>query len=94
MQTIKVKGQNDKHRVLLYALSTCGWCRKGKQLLRDNNVEFEYIDVDLCSDEDYEKIRKDIHNRGARFSFPTIIIDDTILITGFKENQIREILEI
>jgi glutaredoxin-like protein NrdH len=94
MQTVKVQGKNGKHRVLLYALSTCGWCKKGKQLLRENDIEFEYVDVDLCSDEDYEKIREDIQNRGGRFSFPTIIIDDTILITGFKENQIRETLEI
>ena len=94
MQTIEVQGKNNKHRVLLYALSTCGWCKKGKQLLRDNNIEFEYVDVDLCNDEDYEWIREDILNRGGRFSFPTIIIDDKILITGLKEDKIRETLEI
>ena len=94
MKTKKVQGKNDNHRVLLYALSTCGWCKKGKQLLRDNDIEFEYVDVDLCNDEDYENIREDILNRGGRFSFPTMIIDDKILITGFKENQIREALEI
>ena len=94
MQTIKVQGQNNKHKVLLYAISTCPWCNKEKQLLRDSNIEFEYIDVDLCNDEDYEMINKDIANRGARFSFPTIIIDDRIVITGFEENRIRESLEI
>ena len=94
MQKIKVQGKNNKHQVLLYALSTCGWCKKGKQLLRNNNIEFEYVDVDLCNDEDYEKIRDDILNRGGRFSFPTIIIDEKILITGFKESQIRETLGI
>ena len=94
MQTIKVQGKNNKHRVLLYALSTCGWCKKEKQLLRDNNIEFEYVDVDLCNDEDYEKINEDILNHGGRFSFPTIIIDDRILINSFKEDEIRESLEI
>jgi glutaredoxin-like protein NrdH len=93
MQTTKVKGENREHGVLLYALSTCGWCNKTKQFLKENNIEFEYIDVDLCSDEDYEKIKRDISNRGGRFSFPTIIIDD-VLITGFKEDKIRESLEI
>lgn len=94
MQTTKVQGKNNKHRVLLYALSTCGWCKKTKQLLKDNNIEFEFIDVDICNDEDYEKIEKDISNRGGRFSFPTIIIDDTLLITGFKEDKIKESLDI
>jgi glutaredoxin-like protein NrdH len=93
MQTTKVEGKNSKHKVMLYALSTCGWCRKCKALLRDNDIEFEYVDVDLCNDEDYEKIRQDITSRGGRFSFPTVIIDDAILITGFNEAKIRESLE-
>jgi glutaredoxin-like protein NrdH len=93
MQTTKVEGKNNKHKVMLYALSTCRWCRKCKKLLRANDIEFEYVDVDLCSDEDYEKIRQDITSRGGRFSFPTIIIDDRILIIGFKEDKIRESLE-
>jgi len=94
MHTIKVQGKNNKHRVLLYVLSTCPWCKKEKQLLRDNNIEFEYVDVDLCNDEDYEKIREDILNRGGRFSFPAVIIDDRILINGFREDEIKETLEI
>lgn len=94
MQTTKVEGKNKKHKVLLYALSTCGWCKKSKELLRANNIEFEYIDVDLCSDEDYEKIRENILRRGGRFSFPTVIIDNAILITGFNEDRIRESLGI
>ena len=94
MRTIKVQGENRKHKVLLYVLSTCPWCKKEKQLLRENNIEFEYVDVDLCNDEDYEKIGDDLLNRGGRFSFPAIIIDDRILINGFKEDEIREHLEI
>ncbi|MEJ2280450.1 MAG: glutaredoxin family protein, partial [Candidatus Bathyarchaeota archaeon] len=90
---VRVEGKNIRHKVLLYAISTCPWCKKEKQLLKDNNIEFEYVDVDLCSDEDYEEIRKDIINRGGRFSFPAIIIDDKILINGFKEKEILEALE-
>ena len=94
MQTTKVRGKNNTHSVLLYALSTCPWCNKEKQLLRDNNIEFEYVDVDLCNDEDYEKIGDDLLNLGGRFSFPAILIDERILINGFKEDEIRESLEI
>jgi glutaredoxin-like protein NrdH len=94
MRTIKVPGKNNRHRVLMYAISTCGWCKRAKNFLRDNNIEYEYVDIDLCSHEDRERIREDIISRGGRLSYPTIIVDDRILITSFQEDKIREVLEI
>ncbi len=93
MKTIKVIGENKRHMVLLYAISTCAWCKRAKKFLADNNIEYEYVDVDLCSRKDREKISRDILNKGGRFSFPTIIIDGKILITGFHEDRIKEALE-
>ena len=94
MKTTKVEGENNEHMVLLYAISTCAWCKKAKNFLKERHVAFEYVDVDLCTAEDREKIREDIQGRGGRPSFPTIIIDDATLITGFHEDKIREALGI
>jgi len=94
MQTVKVPGRNNKHKVLLYALSTCGWCKRAKNFLKDNDIEFEYVDLDLCSWEDKNKIRKDIQSRGGRLAYPTVIIDNKILLTGASPNKLREVLEI
>ncbi len=94
MKITKVEGKNNNHKVLLYALSTCGWCRKTKKLLEDINVEYAYVDADLCTNEEYEQICKDILKRGGRIAFPTLIIDDSKLITGFIEDEIREALGI
>jgi glutaredoxin len=94
MERIRVSGKNKQHKVLMYALSTCAWCKMTKKFLKDNDVEYEYVDVDLTSDEDHEKIRKDITSRGGEPSFPTLIIDDKTVITGFRKDQIKEALEI
>lgn len=94
MNVTRVKGKNNKHKVLLYALSTCGWCKKTKKLLADNDVEYEYVDADLCSDEEYGQIRDDIMRRGGRIAFPTLVVDDERLITGFDEDEIRKALGI
>lgn len=94
METTKVPGRNNKHTVLLYAISTCAWCKRMKNLLKENGVEYEYVDVDLCSSEDRQKIREDILRRGGRLSYPTLIIDDDVLITGFQEEEARKVLEI
>ena len=94
MQFSKVSGQKKQHKVILYALSTCAWCRMTKQFLKDNEVEYDYIDVDLCEEEDKQKIREHIQSKGGPLSYPTIIVDDNVLITGFRTDKIREALEL
>ena len=92
MNIVKVNGKKRNHKVFMYAISTCAWCKRTKQFLKDNDVEFEYVDVDLSSDEDHEKIEKDITKRGGELVYPTIIVDDKILITGYKVDKISGVL--
>ena len=92
MQFSKVSGQKRQHKVVLYALSTCAWCRMTKQFLKDNDIEYEYIDVDLCEEEDKQKIRQHIQSKGGPLSYPTVIVDDNLLITGFRKDKLKEAL--
>ena len=94
MEIIKVPGKNNEHRVLLYALSTCAWCKMTKQFLKDNGVEFEYVDVDQCDKVDRAKVHNDIKNRGGDLTYPTLIVDNKILINGFHKDKIKKALEI
>lgn len=94
MTLVKVPGKNKKHRVLMYALSTCGWCKRAKKLLKDNEIEYEYIDVDLCPIEEVRRIKEDILNRGDIITYPTIIVDDKVLISGFREDKLKKVLKI
>ncbi|MEM3578346.1 MAG: glutaredoxin family protein [Candidatus Bathyarchaeia archaeon] len=94
MNVVKVNGNDNRHKVFLYALSTCAWCKLTKQFLKENGIAYEYVDVDLCGEEDKEKIRKDILSRGGSLSYPAIIIDDKILINGFRKDKIKEALGI
>ena len=94
MQFSKVQGKQNKHKVVLYALSTCVWCKMTKQFLKDNGVEYDYIDVDLCQEEDKQKIREHIQSKGGPLSFPTTIVDDNVVITGFRKDLLKEVLGI
>jgi len=46
MEMKHVEGEN-KGKVILYALSTCVWCKKTKRLLNQLGVDYYFIDVDL-----------------------------------------------
>jgi glutaredoxin-like protein NrdH len=94
MDKVRVSGKNNKHKVLLYALSTCAWCKMTKKFLSENGIEYDYVDVDLASDEDHEKIRQDIIGRGSEPSYPTIIVDNETVITGFRKDLLKEALKL
>jgi len=35
MDKVNVPGRNNKHHVLMYAISTCGWCKRAKKFLKE-----------------------------------------------------------
>ena len=94
MDISKVSGKNNKHKVFLYALSTCVWCKLTKEYLNENNIEYEYVDVDLCNEEEKQKIHETIQSKGGTLSYPTTIVDDNVVITGFRKDKLKEALEI
>ena len=86
-----VEGVN-KGKIVLFALSTCVWCKRTKQFLNNLGVKFEYIFVDQLQGEDRAKVMKDVEKWNPRCSFPTIVINDNKCIVGFKEDEIKEAL--
>ncbi len=92
MQFSKVSGKKSDHKVILYALSTCVWCKLTKQFLSDNGVAYEFVDVDLLEDNDKSQVHKAILDKGGSLSYPTTIIDDKTLINGFRKDQLKEAL--
>ncbi len=90
MKVEKVSGNNNKHKVMLYALSTCGWCKKTKKFLQDKGIGYEYVDVDLCDEKDLDAVREDLKKRGLGMSFPVVIVDDKNNIVGFREDKLNE----
>ena len=92
MQFSKVSGKKNDHKVTLFALSTCVWCKLTKQFLNENDVTYEFVDVDLLDEEDKEKTRQTITSKGGSLSYPTIIVDDKVVITGFRKDKLKEAL--
>ena len=92
MKISHIAGKN-KGKIILYTLSTCIWCKKTKQLLNSLGVAYEYIDVDLLMGEEKEKIVKEQEKWNPLCSYPTLVINDSRCIVGFKEDEIREVLQ-
>ncbi len=92
MPTTKVDGAKKDHRVFLYTLSTCGWCKKTKELLKEKGVAYEYLDVDVLKAEERKTAIEDLHKRNAPIGFPVIIVDDEEIISGYQPDKIMDAL--
>lgn len=88
-----VTGKN-AGKIMLYALSTCIWCRKTRQLLADLGVEYDYLYVDLLQGEERSNAMVAVEKWNPDSSFPTMVINDSRCIVGFKEKEIREALKL
>jgi glutaredoxin-like protein NrdH len=92
MVVVKVEGEKRDHTVFLYTLSTCGWCKRTKEFLKEQGVEYEYMDVDTCTSEERRATIADLKARSAPMGFPLAIIDDETIISGYKPDRYKEAL--
>jgi glutaredoxin-like protein NrdH len=83
----------DSGQIMLYALSTCGWCAKTRKLLEDLGVAYDYEYVDLLQGEEKNNAIQAVEKWNPACSFPTLVIKNKQCIIGFKEDDIREALE-
>ena len=78
--------------VRLYAISTCGWCKRTKRFLDKHHIEYQAWDVDLLEGEEKEQARAEVAKHNARRSYPTLIVDDEKVVVGYDEERIKEAL--
>jgi len=82
----------DKGNIVLYALSTCGWCARTKDLLREMGIAFDYTFVDLLDGSEQDDAIRTVEKYNPSGSFPTLVINNKKTIVGFREQEIREAL--
>lgn len=80
-------------KVKAYTLSTCPHCRMTKEFLTDNDVEFEYVDVDLLTGEKRTEVLREVYRLTGGYSFPVIIVGDAVIV-GFNRERLQQALEL
>ncbi|MFH0987039.1 MAG: glutaredoxin domain-containing protein, partial [Candidatus Micrarchaeota archaeon] len=64
-----------KHNVIVYSTSSCPWCVRAKEWLKENNINFTSYDV--C--ENHEKAQEMI-KKSVQMGVPVIDVDGHIII--------------
>ena len=84
--------RRSEHSIMLYALSTCVWCKKVKKLLDSLGLSYEFIDTDSLAGRDKAEVMGELKKHNPRCTFPTMVVDNDECIVGYKEDKIKEAL--
>lgn len=83
---------DDRGSLKLYALSTCMWCRKTKELLEHIGAAYDVVEVDTLAPAEKEEAMAEIERWNPQRTFPTLVVNDEKCIVGYQKDKIREAL--
>lgn len=87
MEHVEGKKKGD---VVLFALSTCVWCKKTRMFLEELQIDFKYIYVDLLTGDEKSEVINEIRKWNSQISFPTVVINNKDVVVGFKKDELKE----
>ena len=82
----EIQGRLSDHAIVIYALSTCGHCRRALAFLNGKGLSYKYIYVDLIPFETKTAIKAELKERfNENVAFPFAVIDGKEHLVGFIE---------
>ena len=89
---IEEDGKIATNELTVFALSTCGFCRRAMNFLRENEVKFRYVYIDKIDYEKKSKLKKELQEKfNKRVAFPFLVCNDEKAIVGFVKSDWEEI---
>ena len=81
-----VEGSRKDHEITVYALSTCGFCKRALAFLDSNGFAYRYIYMDRIPLETKTEVKKILKDRYSEdVAFPFAVIDGKDHLVGFIE---------
>jgi len=85
--------RNRAQKPVLYALSTCIWCRRTKELLNNAGIDYKVYDVDILTGDERAAVLSEMRKYNPDGSFPTLVCGDKV-VSGYDEDEIKKALGI
>ncbi|KPJ73502.1 glutaredoxin [Parcubacteria bacterium DG_74_1] len=80
--------KKSQDRIIVFTTSLCPYCVTLKQFLKENNIQFEEIDVSQD-----EKLKEEIIKKSGQMGVPVVEINGE-MVAGFDKKRICQLLNI
>ncbi len=88
-----VEGSVEAGDLTVYAISTCGFCKRALTFLRSHSVRFKYIYVDDLPFDLKDEIKSFLREKfNQQIRYPFVIIDNDRCLIGFTEEEWKKTL--
>ena len=74
--------------VKVYSTTTCPWCHKVKEFLKEHHVKFQDINV-----QEDENAAKEMIEKSGQMGVPVIEVNGEMIV-GFDENKLKKALKL
>jgi glutaredoxin len=86
----KIAGRKTKD-IMIFSLSTCFWCGKVEEFLKEQGVEFNVLIIDKLEGADQQEAVAEMSKYNPNMSFPTIVINNgEKAIIGFDKEELTK----
>jgi glutaredoxin len=79
--------------VVVYALSTCPWCKRAKEWFAAQQVACEFIDIDRLPDAESDAAADKARELSGSHAFPVVVIGGSVVV-GYRPERYADLLGI
>ena len=88
-------GSKGDHDLTVYALSTCGFCKKAINFLSEHDIAFRYVYLDKINPMVKRTVKSELKQQYESLPvFPILVIDNERAVSGFSEEKWKDIVGI
>lgn len=78
------QGKPSERPLILFALTTCGFCKKARAFLDEQGFAYDFLYMDRLDPTLKKGLKEEFSRRfGKRLTYPTLIVGGEEILTGF-----------
>jgi glutaredoxin len=91
-QEAKLEKEASVDKVVIYALSTCPWCKKARKFFLEKNIVVEYLEYDKVDEETRQSIKENCSHFMEELVFPIVKAGDDVVV-GYDPKKYSSLLD-
>jgi len=91
LEYTKVSGTRTEPQIVVFSLSTCGFCKRAMTYLENCGIAYSYVHLDKVPLDQKTIVKKELQESfNTAVAFPFVIINDSEPLVGFVEADWKE----